>query len=316
MTGDTVSTLGIGDLARRSGLPVRTIRFYCDEGILDVGRSTGGHRRFSEADAERLDQVRRLRALGLGLAAIRAMLAGERSLAEVVAEERAALDVELATLAWRHASMRALDESAPEDRAARLDLLAAAQDGLAARAALETFWRRMFQAPTSADTVEMFLAASVPDPPEVPTPRQVLAYAEMTTIVADRQLTNRFLYRAMLSPVPHEFPLHCGVREACAMVVPLVRAGALPGPGLPLDQFVTAHASARGVRDTRTFRHALSAISTGEREPRLRRYWRLVGEVTGEPVTIGTAVCWLVDALDVTLSAHASARPPAGRVPR
>jgi hypothetical protein len=30
----------------------------------------------------------------------------------------------------------------------------------------------------------------------------------------------------------------------------------------------------------------------------LRRYWSMVGEVTGEPVTVGTAQAWLVDALE------------------
>ncbi|WP_278264786.1 MerR family transcriptional regulator [Nocardia sp. AG03] len=33
----------IGELARRTGLSVRTIRFYCDEGILESRRSAGDH---------------------------------------------------------------------------------------------------------------------------------------------------------------------------------------------------------------------------------------------------------------------------------
>jgi DNA-binding transcriptional MerR regulator len=312
----SLATFGIGDLARRTGLPVRTIRFYCDQGILDVGRSAGGHRRFTEADVARLDQVRRLRALGLGLASIGAVLAGERSLAEVIARERAALDVELAALAWRHASLRALDDAAPRERAARLDLLAAAQDGQAARAALETFWRGMFRTPTPNETVDMFLSVSVPAPPVTPTPRQVLAYAEMTGITADRTIAPRFLSRAILAPVPDECSLLHAVGGVCAAARPLVSAGTAPGAGPVLDEFVAAHATARGTRDTRGFRVALSASSTAEREPSLRRYWRLVGEVTGEPVTAGTALCWLVDALDASLSGFASARPRAERAPR
>lgn len=41
VTEDTAAgpTLGIGDLARPPGVPVRTIRFYCDEGILESRRS-------------------------------------------------------------------------------------------------------------------------------------------------------------------------------------------------------------------------------------------------------------------------------------
>ncbi|MFJ2811812.1 MerR family transcriptional regulator [Kitasatospora sp. NPDC087271] len=58
--------LGIGELARLTAVPVWTIRFYCDEGIVDSVRSTGGHGRFDRVVVERLGLVRRLRRLGLG----------------------------------------------------------------------------------------------------------------------------------------------------------------------------------------------------------------------------------------------------------
>lgn len=48
---------------------------------------------------ERLGLVRRLRGLGLSLPAITDVLTSRRSVAEAVAFERAALDVELAALA-------------------------------------------------------------------------------------------------------------------------------------------------------------------------------------------------------------------------
>ncbi|NKZ09334.1 MerR family transcriptional regulator, partial [Actinomadura latina] len=99
------TSLGIGDLAALTGVSVRTIRFYCDEGVLEPGRSAGGHRRFDRSAVDRLRLVRRLRALGLGLPAIAAVLAGDRSLAEAVAAERRAADAELASLAWRRASL-------------------------------------------------------------------------------------------------------------------------------------------------------------------------------------------------------------------
>jgi hypothetical protein len=35
-----------------------------------------------------------------------------------------------------------------------------------------------------------------------------------------------------------------------------------------------------------------------EQDPRLRRYWRLFGEVTGDPVPGGALNTWLVDALE------------------
>jgi DNA-binding transcriptional MerR regulator len=296
----TQDTLGIGDLAALTGVPVRTIRFYCDEGLLDSCRSAGGHRRFAPSAVDRLGLVRRLRRLGLGLPAIGAVLREERSIAEAVAEERAALDVELAALAWRRASLAAVEEATPAERAARLALLAAVQDQRAARDALLDFWHGLFIAPLPADIVGMFLEVSVPSPPDVPTPRQVVAYAEMVALVGDRTLARRIRARARVNVelISDEAELLIGIGEACHLAGPLVLAGRPPGPGPSLDRYVAAYATVRRTRDTPRFRRELLTTATVDRDPRLRRYWSLVGELTGEPVTPGIAQAWLVDALE------------------
>lgn len=75
--------VSIGELSRRTGVPVRTVRFYCDEGILESHRSTGGHRLFDPATTvDQLNLVRRLRTLGLGLHAIIAVLTDTMSIAD------------------------------------------------------------------------------------------------------------------------------------------------------------------------------------------------------------------------------------------
>jgi DNA-binding transcriptional MerR regulator len=293
-------TLGIGDLAALTGVPVRTIRFYCDEGLLDSCRSAGGHRRFASSAVDRLGLVRRLRRLGLGLPAIGAVLREERSIAEAVAEERAALDVELAALAWRRASLAAVEEATPAERAARLALLAAVQDHRAARDALLDFWQGLFIAPLPADIVGMFLEVSVPAPPDVPTPSQVVAYAEMVALAGDRTLARRIRARArvIVELISDEAELLTGIGEACHLARPLVLAGRPPAPGPSLDRYVAAYATVRRTRDTPRFRRELLTTATVDRDPRLRRYWSLVGELTGEPVTPGIAQAWLVDALE------------------
>ncbi len=292
MTGDTV--LGIGDLSRLTGVPVRTIRFYCDEGVLEPRRSAGGHRRFDRAAVERLETVRGLRALGLGLPAITDVLAGRRSLADAVAAERAALDVALEDMAWRRACLRAVEDAAPATRDARLALLAAARDGRAVRESLASFWTRCYLGPAPPDTVEMFLEVSAPAPPPDPTPDQVLAYAEMAVLTADRSLRHRLATR---DRVPDQRTLHDGVGRACDVARPLVSAGRPPEPGPALDLFVRSYADVLGRRDTPAFRRALRARTEADRDPRLRRYWQLVGTVTGEEVTVGVAHSWLLDAL-------------------
>ena len=65
----------IGVLARRSGLPVKTLRYYEDLGLLPaIGRSEGGYRLFEEASLGRLAFIRRLKTLGLSLEEIQGCL--------------------------------------------------------------------------------------------------------------------------------------------------------------------------------------------------------------------------------------------------
>ncbi|MFG3055933.1 MerR family transcriptional regulator [Kitasatospora sp. NPDC048239] len=293
-------TLGIGDLARLTGVPVRTIRFYCDEGIVDSVRSTGGHRRFDPAAVERLGLVRRLRGLGLGLPAVRRVLDGERSLAEVVAAERAALDVRLADLSWRRASLRAVEEAGPADRAGRLELLAAVENGGAARDALVDFWRRAMVAPVPEAVFTALVAMTVPEPPADPTPPQVVAFAELFALAGDRTLTRLLLAMARENAelVADQAELMNGIGEACALARPLVQAGEPPRAGPALDRFVAAHASVRGGGDTPRFRGRLLARLAVDRDPRMRRYWRLVAEAGGDPATLGASHLWLSDALE------------------
>ncbi|WP_249044384.1 MerR family transcriptional regulator, partial [Crossiella equi] len=120
----TQDTLGIGELARRTGVPVRTLRFYCDEGVLTPLRSTGGHRRFEATAVEHVRQLRRLRAVGLGLDTITEVLSGTRSLADALASARARAEADLAAAAWRQATLQAIAQAPPGAREARLDLLA------------------------------------------------------------------------------------------------------------------------------------------------------------------------------------------------
>jgi excisionase family DNA binding protein len=297
VTGDT---LGIGELASRTGVPVRTIRFYCDEGLLEPARSVGGHRRFERAAVDRLNFVRRLRGLGLGLRSITGVLEGRCSLDDAVAAERAALDRELATLAWRRSVLRAVEETPPADRVTRLELLSAVQDGAAAHETLVRLWHPMTTGPIPPDTASMFLDVGAPEPPDQPTTAQVVAYAELVALAADARLAT-YLKASTLAGhdrVADLGVLHAEVGAACELAFPQVAAGARPSPGPALDRFVAAHAAALGTGDTPEFRRALNHRTAPDRHPRLRRYWHLAGEVTGDPAPMGITHTWLLDALD------------------
>lgn len=64
--------LKVGELARRTGLTVRTLHHYDEIGLLTPSKSTGsGHRLYTGGDIARLQQVISLRQLGFSLDEIR-----------------------------------------------------------------------------------------------------------------------------------------------------------------------------------------------------------------------------------------------------
>lgn len=72
--------LKIGEVAARSGLTVKTIRFYCDEGLIQpASRSDGGFRLFSPDVFEELTFIRTLRALEITLPDVMKILESRRS---------------------------------------------------------------------------------------------------------------------------------------------------------------------------------------------------------------------------------------------
>lgn len=61
-------TIRIGDLAKRTGLTLRTIRYYEELGLLEsVKRLEGGVRVYTNEDVRRLRFIQRLKMLGLSL---------------------------------------------------------------------------------------------------------------------------------------------------------------------------------------------------------------------------------------------------------
>ena len=69
MSATETRRLRIGELAERTGVPPRTIRYYAEIGLLHCAkRRKGEHRTYDESDADRILQLTRLRdLLGLSL---------------------------------------------------------------------------------------------------------------------------------------------------------------------------------------------------------------------------------------------------------
>jgi DNA-binding transcriptional MerR regulator len=71
-------TWRIGELARQTGLTVRTLHHYDQLGLLSpLSRTEGGHRCYTSGDVRRLHRIVALRSLGISLEEIGTLLDGE-----------------------------------------------------------------------------------------------------------------------------------------------------------------------------------------------------------------------------------------------
>ncbi|MFD5700070.1 helix-turn-helix domain-containing protein [Streptomyces lasiicapitis] len=176
----------IGELARRTGLTVKTIRFYSDRGIVEpTERSPAGYRRYGTEAVARLELVRTLRDLGLDLDTIRGVVDRELSLAEVTAAHAEALDVQIRALQLRRAvlTVAARRGSAPEDLdlVHRLAKLSAAER----RRVIDDFLAAVFDGLHGHPAFAGVMRSMTPELPADPEPEQIEAWVELAGLFQD-----------------------------------------------------------------------------------------------------------------------------------
>ena len=187
--------LTIGELAARLGVPVRTVRFWSDEGLVEPpARSGGGYRLYDAPAVARLDLVRTLRELGLGLPAIRELLAQRRSVREVAAEHVRALDGEIRLLRLRRTLLQHVATVGSTTEEMRIVHDLATLSARERQQMIDDFVARVFgdvpdDAPGAGIAQGMrTLPAELPDEP---TPEQVAAWLELAGLVADASFEAR-----------------------------------------------------------------------------------------------------------------------------
>lgn len=187
MIDDGTGLLTIGELARATGLTVRTIRYWSDEEVLaPVARTTGGYRLYDAGSVARLELIRTLRELGLGLDDVREVLAGERTVAEVAAAHVAALDAQIRSLKVTRAVLSSVarrgstaEETTLMNKLARLS--AAERSRI-----VEDFMAEVFEGLDTADPdIRRRLRFARADLPDDPTPEQVDAWVELAELIQD-----------------------------------------------------------------------------------------------------------------------------------
>ncbi|MFF3544672.1 TIGR03086 family metal-binding protein [Streptomyces platensis] len=328
MNEDGTGLLTIGELARLTGVPVKTIRSWSDQDLLPpAARTPAGYRLYGPDAPARLEIVRSLRELGIGLAAIRSVLhrelphslngmGGPPSLAETAAQWADALDAQIRTLRLRSAVLRsvAVRGSAAEELPYMTEL-----------ARLSARERRLIIADFVEDALDGVdapayrsgLLAATPDLPDDPTPEQIGAWLELAALVREPELRTALRrlaeYSARTAGAVGEPPAQ---EQAAIRVAELMRvrgeAAVAAGiaPDSPAAEPVIAELVAAWLptqtgtadpptEDSPAARARLLEQLETAAEPLAERYWQLLCTVTGRPAPPrwDTAGTWTTAAL-------------------
>jgi DNA-binding transcriptional MerR regulator len=297
MTDDGTGLLTIGELARATGLTVRTIRYWSDEGVLTpVTRSAGGYRLYDAASVARLELIRTLRELGLGLADVRRVLAGERTVAEVAAAHVAALDAQIASLRVTRAVLSSVARrgSTAEEMTLmnRLARLSAAER----RRILEEFVEETLHGLDRVDpAVRDRMRGIAVNLPDDPTPDQVDAWLELAELVRDPEFRAQMRRAAEFNHAGHGDGTPAGASMRFARRVADVVGAALERGTRPEDP--EADAVLRdllGDADRTAVLERVEALHTS----RIARWRELLGVLKNEPVRHHREeFAWLASAL-------------------
>jgi DNA-binding transcriptional MerR regulator len=272
--------LTIGQLARRTGVPVRTIRFWSDEGVLpETDRSAGNYRRYDGRAVARLDLVRTLRELGMGLDDIRLVLERRRSVEDVAAAHVQAIDHQIRVLRTQRAVCTLLSRGAPSPRKAALmndlaRLSAAERQQMIDEFVDATFAGTDPEAPGAG--IANAMRTLPPQLPDEPTTEQVEAWVELAELVSDPAFRARAREMAVAgSEAAGEPPFDPApiVEHAGAAVA----AGTAPDS--PEGQAVLARIIDPGM--DAAARDELADTMDTFTDRRVARYWDLLGILNG-----------------------------------
>ncbi|MGY3339553.1 DNA-binding transcriptional MerR regulator [Streptomyces filamentosus] len=308
MDGDTLYP--IGELARRTGLTVKTIRFYSDRGIVTpTDRSPAGYRLYDTGAVARLDLVRTLRTLGLDLPTIRRIVDRELSLPEVAAAHAEALAAQIRVLRLRQAVLTVVAERGltPEETDLMHQLAQLSEDER--RDLIGDFLDTVFGGLGADPAFAGVRRTMTPELPDAPEAEQARAWVEWAELALDPDF--RAGMRRMAQDLAAERAQGdaTGPRRDFAAVVrdlaaPALAAGvdpASPRADPVVAAFADRYAHLCGRPDDAELRRRLLLRLESVNDPRRDRYFRLLAVINGWPApeSLARVLDWSTEALRV-----------------
>lgn len=106
--------MNIGDVARRAGLPAKTIRYYEEIDLIAPLRDSNGYRVFEDADLHRLEFLARARSLGFSISECRALMRLYADKSRASSDVKAIAAEHLSQIAAKIAELRAMQSTLSE----------------------------------------------------------------------------------------------------------------------------------------------------------------------------------------------------------
>ncbi|GAB3148648.1 MerR family transcriptional regulator [Microbispora hainanensis] len=290
----------VGQIARRTGLSVHTIRFWSDSGLIaPTGRSAGGYRLYDAAAVARFDLVRALRELGIGLEAVRRILARQATVAEVAEVHAQALDAEIRALKLRRAVLRTIAKRGGTTEETTMTHKLAHLSAAQRQQVIDEFVENTFSGIAldgDAEVVAEWMRELPDELPDDPAPDQVDAWIELTDLVADEDFRQRLRRIALAGASPvasrHGYELRAlALRHAGRATAESIAPDSAEGRAV-LDRIIKPGVPA-AERDE--LRRWLETVA----DARVERYWELMAVLNGRapaPPAV-PAFTWLVAAM-------------------
>jgi DNA-binding transcriptional MerR regulator len=305
---DSDTLYSIGELSRRTGLTVKTIRYYSDQGIVPpTDRSPGGYRLYGLDALARLDLARTLRDLGLDLATVRRVLDREASIPEVAEAHADALDVQIQTLRLRRAVLRAVARGCPTTMEMDLMHRLATLSQTEQRRLVTDFIDDAFKGLDANPEFVTLMRSALPELPEDPTPEQIGAWVELAELCQNpdfRTAVRRMAEEQAEEPSQQDVSgLHDGLNQAMReRIDEAVSAGILPASAetAPLaDSLGGLYGHAFECAGDGDLRRWLLARLQMTVDPHAKRYWQLLATINGWPAspTLAPVYTWFTTVL-------------------
>ncbi len=103
--------MNIGEVAERSGIPPKTIRYYEDIGLVRPARSENGYRAFGETDLHKLAFLGRARTLGFSIEDCRTLLGLYEDEGRESAQVKAVAEEHLSEIDKKIAQLRSMRDT-------------------------------------------------------------------------------------------------------------------------------------------------------------------------------------------------------------